>query len=109
MGRGAQGGAQRYPAADGGSALRPGDGTYAGAGFGTSLEIVPIAGALAITAVAVTDVNSLICMGRQALDSMDSFSKVLLPTLAAATAAGGAPAGAAARQVATGSFLPMSS
>ena len=66
-----------------------GDGAYSGTGFGTSLEIVPIVGALAITAVAVTDVSSLIGMGRQALDSMDSFSKVLLPTLAAATAAGG--------------------
>ena len=64
-----------------------GDGAYSGTGFGTSLEIVPIIGALAIpTAVAVTDVSSLIGMGRQALDSMDSFSKVLLPTLAAATA-----------------------
>ena len=84
-----------------------GDGAYSGTGFGTSLEIVPIVGALAITAVAVTDVSSLIGMGRQALDSMDSFSKVLLPTLAAATAAGGSPAGAAARQVATVFFADV--
>ena len=74
-----------------------GDGAYSGTGFGTSLEIVPIVGALAITAVAVTDVSSLIGMGRQALDSMDSFSKVLLPTLAAA----------AARQVATVFFADV--
>ena len=79
-----------------------GDGAYSGTGFGTSLEIVPIVGALAITAVAVTDVSSLIGMGRQALDSMDSFSKVLLPTLAAATAAG-----AVARQVATVFFADV--
>ena len=84
-----------------------GDGAYSGTGLGTSLEIVPIVGALAITAVAVTDVSSLIGMGRQALDSMDSFSKVLLPTLAAATAAGGSPAGAVARQVATVFFADV--
>lgn len=77
------------------------DGLYAGTGAGSGLEVVPIVGALAITAIAVADVNSLIGMGREALNSMDSFSKVLLPTLAAATAAGGSPAGAAARQMAT--------
>ena len=54
-----------------------GDGAYSGTGFGTSLEIVPIVGALAITAVAVTDVSSLIGMGRQALDSMEDRKSVV--------------------------------
>ena len=84
-----------------------GDGAYSGTGFGTSLEIVPIVGALAITAVAVTDVSSLIGMGRQALDSMDSFSKVLLPTLAAATAASGAVTTATVQQVSTVFFVDL--
>ena len=58
-------------------------------------------GALAITAISVADVHSLIGMGREALDNMTAFSKILLPTMAVATAASGAPGGAAARQMAT--------
>lgn len=66
-----------------------------------ALQVVPIVGALAITAVSVVDVNSLIGMGRGALEHMNVFSKALLPTMAVVTAAGGAPASAAARQMAT--------
>lgn len=76
------------------------DGTCEAAGS-KGLSVVPIVGALAITAVAVTDVNALIGMGREALERMNIFSKALLPTMAAVTAAGGAPAAAAARQMAT--------
>lgn len=68
---------------------------------GSSLSVVPVIGALAITAIAVADVESLIGMGRQALERMDAFSRVLLPTMAVATAASGAPGGASARQMAT--------
>lgn len=68
---------------------------------GGSLDAVTIAGALAITAVAVSDAHSLIGFGREAIDSMENFSKALLPTMASVTAAGGAPAGAVARQMAT--------
>lgn len=70
-------------------------------GSGSAVQVVPIVGALAITAVAVTDVNTLLGMGREALERMNIFSKALLPTMAAVTAAGGAPAGAAARQLVT--------
>ena len=77
------------------------EGAYAGAESGNSVQVVPIVGALAITAISVADVNSLIGMGRQALEQMEAFSKVLLPTMAVATAASGAPGGAAARQLAT--------
>ena len=76
------------------------EGLYMGAGEGM-LDVVSIAGALAITAIAVSDVTALIGMGREAIDSMEQFSKVLLPTMAAVTAAGGAPSGAAVRQLAT--------
>ncbi|MCI2106962.1 MAG: stage III sporulation protein AE [Intestinimonas sp.] len=68
---------------------------------GGSLDAVTIAGALAITAVAVGDAHSLIGFGRGAIDNMENFSKVLLPTMASVTAAGGAPTGAVARQMAT--------
>lgn len=77
------------------------EGACEAAGEGKSLSIVPMVGTLAITAVAVSDVNALIGMGRQALEQMNVFSKALLPTMAAVTAAGGAPAAAAARQMAT--------
>ncbi len=61
---------------------------------------VTLAGALAVTAVAVADVNSLMGMGAGALDDMRSFANVLLPAVAAVTAATGAITGAAARQMA---------
>lgn len=77
------------------------EGAYAGADGGNTVEVVPIVGALAITAIAVADVHSLIGLGREALSQMETFSKVLLPTMAIATAASGSPGGAAARQLAT--------
>lgn len=76
------------------------DGLYGGLGK-SGLDIVVVAGALAVTAVAVTDVNSLIGLGRKALSDIEMFSKVLLPTMTAAAAASGSPGGAIARQVAT--------
>lgn len=76
------------------------DGLYDGVGR-SGVDVVAVAGALAITAVAVTDVNSLIGLGRDALDSMELFSKALLPTITAAAAASGSPGGAVARQLAT--------
>ncbi|MFR3922674.1 MAG: stage III sporulation protein AE [Dysosmobacter welbionis] len=63
-------------------------------------DVVAIVGALAITAVAVADAN-LIGMGREALEQMETFSKILLPTITAAAAAAGSPSGAVARQLAT--------
>ena len=76
-------------------------GIAAPAGLNQEVDVTTIVGALAITAVAVADANSLIGLGRQALDSMEMFSKALLPTVAAAAAASGSPAGAVARQLAT--------
>ena len=60
-----------------------------------------IAGALAVTAAAVADVHALVGLGREALDSLWNFSKVLLPTVTAAVAASRTPGRAAARQLAT--------
>ena len=40
-------------------------------------------------------------MGREALEQMETFSKILLPTITAAAAAAGSPSGAVARQLAT--------
>lgn len=67
---------------------------------GKTIQGAPVAAALAITAVAVTDANTLIGLGNEVIEKMELFSKVLLPTVAAATAASGSPGGAAAKQFA---------
>lgn len=76
------------------------DGMHGGLGK-LGLDVVAVAGALAVTVVAVADVNSLIGLGRKALSDIELFSKVLLPTITAAAAASGSPGGAVARQLAT--------
>ena len=68
---------------------------------GNTVDVVSIVGAMAIAAVAITDANSLIGMGREALEQMETFSKLLLPAVTAAVAASGSPGQAAARQLAT--------
>lgn len=76
------------------------DGLYDGFHAG-GLDAVTLVGALAVTAVCVTDVYSLIGMGRETIQNIELFSKALLPTIAAAVAASGFPGGAVARQLAT--------
>lgn len=83
------------------------EGLYGGMGVSQTTDVVAIVGALAITAVAVADANSLIGMGREALEQMETFSKILLPTITAAAAAAGSPSGAVARQLATMLFSDM--
>jgi len=75
-------------------------------GCGT-MRAVSLLGALAITTVAASDIRSLLGLGREAIDNISNFSKALLPTMATVTAMGGAPAGAAARQLATLLFSDM--
>lgn len=70
-------------------------------GMGRTFQAAPVAAALAITAVAAADANTLIGLGGELLEKMEVFSKTLLPTAAAAMAASGSPGGAAARQMAT--------
>ena len=72
-----------------------------------AVPAVELAGALAVAAVAVADVNSLLGMGTGAIDSMASFANVLLPTVAAVTAATGAVTGAAVRQMAAVLFCDL--
>ena len=64
------------------------------------IPAVALAGTLAVTAVAVADVNSLLGLGREAIGNMTSFANVLLPAVAAVTAATGAVTGATVRQMA---------
>ncbi len=66
-----------------------------------------LAGALAVTAVAAADVNSLLGMGTGAIEKRSSFANVLLPAVAAVAAATGAVTGAAARQMAAALFSDL--
>ena len=69
-------------------------------GASRELDMAAVAGALAVTAGAVADVRALIGLGREGLERMESFSKLLLPTVTAAAAASGSPSAAAAGQMA---------
>ena len=70
----------------------------------SSVKAASLAGTLAVTAVAVADVNSLLGMGTGAIEKMSSFANVLLPAVTVASAATGAVTGAAARQMAAALF-----
>lgn len=82
------------------------EGLYSSTGE-AGLKVVPLIGALAVTAVAVTDVNSLLGMGTNSLENMTTFSNILLPTVAALTAATGAITGGAVRQMAAVLFSDL--
>lgn len=69
-----------------------------------SIPAVQIAGTLAVAAVAVSDVNTLLGLGQETIQSITSFSNVIMPTMTAITAATGAITGAAARQGAAALF-----
>jgi stage III sporulation protein AE len=70
-------------------------------------DYVVLAGVLAIAAVSVTSVNSFIGLGRQVLDELNVFSRMLLPTLAGAAASAGAITSAAAKYAATVLFMDV--
>ena len=69
-------------------------------GAGKGQFAIPIASSLAVTSVAVTDATTLIGLGSKMIGEIEVFTKVLLPTMAAVTAASGSPAAAAAKQLA---------
>jgi stage III sporulation protein AE len=72
-----------------------------------SQNVVFLGGAAAITLTASSHLNTMMGLGRSAIDTMDSFSKVLLPTLTAASAATGSAAAACVRQSATMLFADL--
>lgn len=65
------------------------------------LQAVELAGALAVTALTVSDMTVMVGLGRETIAKMDDFSGLLLPAMAALTAATGGVSGAAVRQGAT--------
>ena len=74
---------------------------------GEGLQAANIAGALAITALTMTDMAVMIGLGRDTLGRMEDFSTLLLPVMAVLTAATGDGTAAAARQGATVLFSQL--
>lgn len=72
-----------------------------GAGRDSPLSVTRLAGALAVTALTMTDISAMIGLGRETMEKMDLFSGVLLPVMAVLTALSGGITAAAARQGAT--------
>ena len=81
------------------------DGT--GKAVGDSVRLTPMVGALSVTMISAGSLDSLVGLGVETIDTMGVFSKVLLPTLAAATAAAGAMSTATAQQVSTVFFVDV--
>ena len=77
------------------------------AGESGELQAVTIAGALAITALTMTDMAAMIGLGRDTLGRMEDFSSLLLPVMAVLTAATGSVSAAAARHGATVLFSQL--
>ena len=72
-----------------------------------SLSYVTLAGTAAIVTVAAGDLDTLMGLGVETMTQLDQFSKVLLPTLAAATASAGLVGAASVKQVATVLFCDV--
>lgn len=74
---------------------------------GTGFPTAALVGSLAVTTVAVSDLHGLIGMGTEAIDRMETLSKLLLPAMTVTAAAAGTPTAAAARQLATMLFSDL--
>ena len=82
--------------------------SVAGTVAGDSVQrYVELGGALAVSAIAVGDVQNFIGLGTQTLHSLSDFSKALLPSLEAAATASGAMTSGAAKYAATALFLDV--
>lgn len=71
------------------------------------VPIISLTGTLAIAAVSISDVDSMLGLGRSTMERIADFSNVLLPAVAAITAATGAVTGAAVRQMAAVLFSDL--
>ena len=77
------------------------------AGEGITTHQINLVGALYISAVSAGDIHTLIGLGRDTVGQMSVLSKVLIPSLAAATAAGGGVLSASVREVTTVFFADI--
>ena len=74
---------------------------------GQSPDYVTLGGVLAVAGVCVSDVRSFFVLGAETLHTLSDFSKVLLPTMAAAAAASGAVSASAAKYAATALYSDL--
>ncbi len=74
---------------------------------GGARRYVELAGCLAVAALAFNDAGALLSGGSEAIEELNSFSRALLPCLAATTAAGGMAGAAAAKLAATSLFMDV--
>ena len=74
---------------------------------GDGLKAAEVAGALAVTALTVSDITAMVGLGRETIGRMDDFAQLLLPAMAALTAATGGVTGAAVRQGVTVLFSDL--
>ena len=74
---------------------------------GVMVLFVPMAGALAVTLAAAGSVRTMMGLGQETVEELNTFSKALLPTLSAAVAASGGILSASVRQVATVFFVDL--
>ena len=77
------------------------DGFYQGVDGGKVTLFLPMVGALSVTLLTAGSLDSLMGLGARTIQELSTFSKVLLPTLAAAAAASGAVTSATMQQVST--------
>ena len=73
----------------------------------TTQRYVTLAGCLAVAAIAFGEAGEWINAGAETMESMNEFSRALLPCLTATAAAGGMTASAAARYAATSLFMDV--
>ena len=74
---------------------------------GGKVHFVPMAGALAVTLAAAGSVRTMMGLGQETVEELNTFSKALLPTLAAVSAISGGAVGATLRQIATVFFADL--
>ncbi len=74
---------------------------------GKASMFLPMAGALSVTFATAGSLDSLLGLGSQTIQELSDFSRVLLPALAAATAASGAVTTATVQQVASVFFVDL--
>lgn len=68
---------------------------------GRAVTFLPMAGGLAVTMLTAGSLDELIGLGASTIEELNTFSNVLLPTLAAATAVSGSAVSASMQQVTT--------
>ena len=80
---------------------------FGAAGGGKILDPVPLVGTLVILLAVGSNMKNLMGLGEETIEELNIFSKALLPTLSAATAASGGAVAASVRQVATVFFSDL--